>query len=130
MQSFIFQCLLRLSQWVHRILLPVQRYALLHTPLATSIHDELYLHNCDSHRSVDCSSVECENGGTCVTSFWSSPRCDCPSGYIGSHCQYKGMYMYMYTYVYANPEACTYIVYSIFSIVILTVHTYVHNCRL
>ena len=27
MPSFIFQCLLRLSQWVHRKLLPEQRYS-------------------------------------------------------------------------------------------------------
>ena len=70
----------------------------MHTPSTTShyavvaheLHVRTYLH-CSSLRSVDCSPT-CKNGGTCVTSFWYSPRCVCPSGYTGSYCQESGTY--------------------------------------
>ena len=98
---FVLLHLLCLSQWVHRILLPVQRYLCTHhwQHLPKQSWSMNYMYTL----SVDCSPA-CKNGGTCVTSFWSSPRCDCPSGYFGSYCQYKSMYIRTYMRI-CNPRS-------------------------
>ena len=37
-----------------------------------------------------CADYECSNGGTCVLDN-ESPKCDCLSGFLGVHCEKKGI---------------------------------------
>ena len=67
--------------------------------------DPLHLHYCDSHCSADCSS-ECKNGGVCVLRLHYF-LCDCPSGYLGVLCEYKGMYIQAYMQI--QKHVCKYI---------------------
>ena len=94
----------------------------MHAPSTTShyavvaheLHIRTYLH-CSLLCSVDC-SPKCKNGGTCV--FWYSPYCRCPSGYIGSYCQYEGICAHTTGNIYLSSLGpliiCTYTVSHIF----------------
>ncbi|VDM77584.1 unnamed protein product [Strongylus vulgaris] len=46
---------------------------------------EYYGRNCERRKELDCSMLDC-GAGKCV--IIETPHCECPSGYVGAHCEY------------------------------------------
>ena len=55
---------------------------------------------------ADCSPA-CQNGGTCNHSS-SNVHCDCPRGYTGDYCQYRGIHCCTHHEQHRSMMNCTY----------------------
>ncbi|XP_078674535.1 uncharacterized protein LOC144912554 [Branchiostoma floridae x Branchiostoma belcheri] len=43
---------------------------------------------CEFATPIDCTSDECQNGGTCVPESWGDAWCSCPEGFSGPSCEF------------------------------------------
>ncbi|XP_035666780.1 uncharacterized protein LOC118409686 isoform X2 [Branchiostoma floridae] len=43
---------------------------------------------CEFPMPTDCTSDECQNGGTCIMESWGDPWCSCPDGFSGPVCEF------------------------------------------
>ncbi|XP_078613336.1 uncharacterized protein LOC144882991 [Branchiostoma floridae x Branchiostoma japonicum] len=43
---------------------------------------------CEFPMPIDCTSDECQNGGTCIMESWGDPWCSCPDGFSGPVCEF------------------------------------------